>query len=225
MSGDLYSYRETPPAAWDLRLQIRTATRILMRDYRRPMLNRLLAGSFLVVFLLLGQAQVLRSEDEQSTFAVEEIAGEPRVTHPVAVPEKVLEVLQRDQAVKSCLKDNPLAPDQSLSSWFVASVIHLDGPTEADLIVLPSFHGQESMCFQTPSGIGLFWLFMQNGQRYELVLKTWGSGLQILKSEVNGHRNIQTGTLGQAGRVLTNTVFGFDGIHYVERQEAASQSP
>lgn len=189
------------------------------------MLKRLFVTLFLLVFVLLGQIQALaqRSENEQSRFAVEEIPGEPRVTNPITLPETVSEVLQADETVKSCLKDNPLDLGQSLSSWFIASLIYLDGPNEADVVVVPSFRGQESMCFQTPAGIGLFWVFRQYGHRYALVLRTWGGGLEVLQSRTNGYRNIRTGTLGQAGKILTKLPFHFDGTRYVDDQNATHE--
>jgi hypothetical protein len=186
------------------------------------MFMRLLVSSFLLVCLLHGHAQVRRG-DEQSTFAVEEIPGEARVTHPIAVPDGVLAILRTDGAVKSCLKDNPLGRGQSLSSWFVASQIHLYGVNEADVIVLPSLHGEESMCFQSPTGVGLFWVFRHDGQQYKLVLQTWGNGLQILTSKTDGYRNIQTGTVGEAGRVITNVRFRFDGTQYAKDRETTSE--
>lgn len=185
----------------------------------------LLAASFLFVFVLPSQAQVsvLSSENEQSRFTVEEIPGESRVRHPIPVPDGALEKLQTDGTVKSCLKDNPLEPGKSLSSWFVASLIHLNGPKEADLVVVPSFQGQESMCFQSPAGIGLFWIFRKHGERYELVLSTWGGGLEILTTKTNSYRNVMTGTLGQAGRNLTNITFHFTGTRYVANKETTQE--
>jgi hypothetical protein len=184
-----------------------------------------LVAVFMLALVPLGQAQVSDSfiKDEQSRFAVEEIPGEPRVKHPIPIPGVAVETLLADQGVKSCLKDNPLQTGQSLSSWFVGSSIHLDGPKEMDVVVVPSFRGEESMCFQTPAGIGLFWVFRQNGRRYELVLRTWAGGLQILTSKTNGYRNVRTGTLGQAGRVLANAAFQFDGSRYVEAGQATHE--
>jgi hypothetical protein len=188
-------------------------------------MKSLFVAAFPFAFVLLGQPHVLGQHrgGEQSKFAVEEIPGEPRVNHPIPTPDAAVDVLQTDEGVKSCIKDNPLAPGQSLGSWFIGSVIHLDGPKGVDVVVVPSFHGQESMCFQTPTGIGLFWIFRQNGQRYELVLRTWGGDLEILTSKTNGYRNIRTGTLGEAGRDLTNLVFHFDGTRYVEDREATHE--
>jgi hypothetical protein len=181
-----------------------------------------IAAAIPLAFVLLGHAHAWgqRIEGEQSSFAVEEIPDEPRIKHPIPVPDAVVEVLKSDDGVKSCLKDNPLAPGQLMSSWFIGSVIHLDGPKEADLVVVPSFHGQESMCFQTPAGFGLFWVFRQNGAGYDLVLRSWAGGLRILTSETNGYRNVRTDSMGQAGRVLTNVVFQFNGNRYVENREA-----
>lgn len=178
-------------------------------------------ASLLFALLLHSQAQVavFHGKNEQSSFAVEEIPGESRIRHPLPVPSQALEELQSDKGVKSCLADNPLESGKSLSSWFLASEIRLDGSNEADLVVVPSFLGQESMCFQTPAGIGLFWIFRKNNGRYELVLRTWGGNLEVLATKTNGYRNVKTGTLGQAGRNLTDIKFHFDGTRYIADRE------
>jgi hypothetical protein len=178
-------------------------------------------ASFLFALVLHGQAQVaaFHSKNEQSSFAVEEIPGESRIRHPLPVPSEALEELQRDKGVKSCLADNPLESGKSLSSWFLASEIRLDGSNEADLVVVTSFLGQKSMCFQTPAGIALFWIFRKNNGRYELVLRTWGGSLEVLATKTNGYRNVKTGTLGQAGRNLTDITFHFDGTRYIADRE------
>lgn len=175
----------------------------------------------LLIMINLGQSRAWgqRSAIEQSKFAVEEIPGEPRVKEPITIPDAVTKALQTDDGVKSCLEDNPLESGQSLSSWFLASAIRLDGSDEADLIVVPSFRGQESMCFQTPAGIGLFWIFRRSKGQYDLILRTWAGGLRILNERTNGYRDVQAGTLGQAGRNLTSVTFHFNGIKYVQGRE------
>jgi hypothetical protein len=179
------------------------------------------AASFLFALVLHGQAHVsvFRGENEQSSFAVEEIPGEPRIRHPLPVPNEALEELRRDETVNSCLAENPLKSGKSLSSWFLASEIHLDGSNEADLVVVPRFLGQEGMCFQTPTGVGLFWIFRKNDGRYELVLRTWGGSLEVLAAKTSGYRKVKTGTLGQAGRNLTDITFHFDGARYIADRE------
>ena len=164
-----------------------------------------------------------RSDQEQFILGTEEIPGQPRVKHPVPVPDLVLRILMTDNGVVSCLAHNPLAPGKNLGSWFIASEIHLDGPDEADLIVVPSFRGKESMCFGGATGIGLFWIFRKTAEHYQLALKTWGGGLEILSTRSSGYRDVQTGTLSQAGRYLTTVNFQFDGKRYQKYKEATKE--
>jgi len=103
------------------------------------------------------QKAARQTAQEQSTFGTQEASpDEPRVKRPVPIPDAVLEVLKADDGVKSCLEYNPLAPGQLLNSWFVASGIHLDGHNETDLVILPSYRAEESMCLESVSGIGTF---------------------------------------------------------------------
>ncbi|MGO9865181.1 MAG: hypothetical protein ACLPLR_16360 [Terriglobales bacterium] len=187
-------------------------------------------SSVVVLFSLLAltlsaQPQIARqgSQQEQSSFGTEELPDVPRVKRPLPVPDAALQILRTDDEVKSCLEHNQLAPGQDLASWFTASEIHLDGPDEADLVVLPSFRGKEGMCFQSATGIGLFWIFRKNGKQYHLLLKTWGGGLEILRNRSNDYRDIQTGSLGQAGRYLTTVTFRFDGKRYQKYQERTEE--
>lgn len=175
----------------------------------------------LVLFLVF--AAQMRSQkageatkEEQSTFGTEEVPGIPFVKRPLPVPDAALPILNVDVDVKGCLDDNPLPPGHSLASWFIGSEIHLDGPSENDLVVLPL---PDNECFHSAAGIGTFWIFRKVGQQYELVLKALGNGLTILGTKYNGHRSIQTGTIGQAGRQFTTVVFRFDGKRYQKYRE------
>ena len=163
------------------------------------------------------------TQPEQSIFGTEELPGEPRVKRPLPVPDAASQILRTDDEVNSCLEHNQFAPDEDLRSSFIASEIHLDGPDEADLVVVPSFRGKEGMCFQSATGIGLFWIFRKNGEQYHLVLRTCGGGLEILRSRSNDYRDIQTGTLGQAGRYLTTVTFHFDGKRYRKYRERTEE--
>lgn len=162
-------------------------------------------------------------QQEQSSFASEEAPGTQRIKHPVQVPDAAIEVLKTDDTVKSCLEDNPLAPGQDIGSWFVASKIHLGSAGDTDIIVLPSLHGEESKCFESIAGIGLYWIVRSTGKQYQLVLTTWGGSLQILAARNNGFRDIQTETLGQAGRYLTTVTFRFDGNRYEKYRETTQK--
>jgi len=169
------------------------------------------------------QASGQGSRDEQSSFGTEEVPGRPRVMRPLPVPSAVLQILETDEMVKSCLEDNPLPPGRRLGSWFVASEVHLDGPAETDFVVVPSFQGEERMCFQSVAGIGWFWIFRKVETQYRLVLKAAGNGLSVLETRSNGYRDIQTSTLGQAGKYLTTLSFRFDGERYTKLGDATQQ--
>lgn len=115
---------------------------------------------------------------EQSSFASEGVPEEARVKHPVRLPEPVAEILRADDGVRSCLEDNPLSPGETLSTWFLASPIHLDGSEETDRVVLPSLSREAGMCFQGATGIGWFWVFRKTGDKYQLVpIGTFGPSL------------------------------------------------
>lgn len=116
------------------------------------------------------------------------------------------------------MEDNPLSPGETLSTWFLASPIHLDGSEDTDLVVLPSLSREAGMCFQGATGIGWFWVFRKTGDKYQLVLKAAGNSLVVLKNRDHAYRDIRTLTTGQASKYLTTIVFRFDGKRYREYQ-------
>ena len=189
--------------------------------------------SVMVLFLLLtaamsSQPQIANHQNrqEQSNFGTEEVPDEPLVTQPLSVPDAVMQTLKMDDGVKGCLSDNPLGPNQLLNSWFIASEIHLAGPKESDLVIVPSPEiGPVHMCFNSVSGIGWFWIYRKIGERYRLVLKAAGNGLNILKTRTNGYRNIQAGSIGMAGRYVTTITFCFDGKLYRKCRERTLREP
>ncbi len=179
----------------------------------------------LSLFLATGSnpPAAMAKQAEQTQFATEEIPGKPRVKHPAPLPSEVLQLLKADKAVTGCLHDNPLPAGRSLSSWFIASVVDLDGPTEADLVIVPGFRSEEQMCFQTPAGIGQFWVFGQSKGKYGMLLETWANSLVILKSRTRGHRDIETLTAGSAGRFVTSVTFHFNGQRYAQFREKTQE--
>lgn len=144
-----------------------------------------------------------------------------QVTHPIHVPNAVLQLLAKDTAVAACMKDNPIAPGGSLTSWFTASEIHLNGPDEADLVVLPIAQGDALMCFHSVEGVGWFWVFRRAAAQYELVLKTAGLGLSVLDTRHNGYKDIRSD--GQVGKWSTRTTFRFTGGRYQEFQKKTNE--
>jgi hypothetical protein len=108
-----------------------------------------------------------------------------------------------------------LPAGQRLSAWFIASKIHLGGPSETDLVVLGNPRpGDAYLCFYTPAGIGWFWVFRRTAGQPKLILKAPGNVLEVLTTTHDGYRDIQTMTVGQAGRYITTVTFHFDGKRY-----------
>ncbi len=165
-------------------------------------------------------------QHEQSTFGAEEVPGVPFVTRPVSIPEPVVQILKDEVSVKSCLSYNPLLPGHSLASWFTGSEIHLHGPGESDLVVvpIPRAHEPDYGCFHSAEGIAWFWVFRQSNGRYQLALSIFSNGLDILETRNNGYRNIQAITASGAGRSLTTMTFRFDGKSYQEYGKKAETS-
>ena len=73
-------------------------------------------------------------EKEQSAFGYDDPVP---VQRPVELSRAALDGLSNDKRVASCLKRNNLNPQELPANGFTASVVHLDGPEERDLVVLP----------------------------------------------------------------------------------------
>jgi hypothetical protein len=171
--------------------------------------------SCLFLILLLSVASG-KTEREQTSF---DANGSPEVTRPIPLPNSVLGILAQDKDVVACREENPTPLGASLDSWFAASEVHLDGPTEADLVVLPVAQGTRYSCFHSVEGIGWFWVFRRIGARYELVLKAAGLGLTIRDARHQGYKDIQTGSA--FGTHISQTTYRFENGKYSEYQREA----
>ncbi len=162
------------------------------------------------LFLLLESSGAWgKTEEEQTSFDADPSS---QITRPVPLPDSVLQILAQDSEVVACRKENPIASESSLASWFVASEIHLGRPDETDLIVLPLAQGNRLMCFHSVEGIGWFWVFRQVGAHYELALKTAGLGLSILDLRHHGFRDIRSGLA--FGSYSSQTTYRFENGKY-----------
>jgi hypothetical protein len=191
------------------------------------MTTRSLAALLLLIVALPLQSQDSSGtlEPEQSSFGGEEVPGIRFIKHPVSIPYAVLEILRQDETVKGCLRENEATPDKPFNSWFVASTVHLDGPDERDLVVLPNPDWQPGYgCFYSASGIQWFWIFRRTPKQYQLVLTTPGNGILILQDNHADHRDIQSGTIGSAGRFVTTTTYRFDGTRYRKYHEETKEN-
>lgn len=182
------------------------------------------SNPWLVVCLMLvlgGSPSTLSTERQQQTdFNVNASTSEPLVKKSIPVPDAVLQILREDDTVRACMKDNAIPAGGSLASWFVGSEIHLSGPTEADLVVLPVAERNAYRCFHSAEGIGWFWIFRPIGQHYEMLLKASGLGLQVLETRHHGYRDIRTG--GQVGKFGTEVIFRLIEGRYQEYRKKTS---
>ena len=148
------------------------------------------------------QEPVKDQKSEQTVFDAEPDSGEMHVKRPVEIPDSALQVLRDGLTggVFNCLKARGATPEQAPASWFIASAVHLNGPEEVDLIVLPNAPSvakptNPGGCMLPAHG-GRFWVLgpgIASG-RYELLLATVGLRLEILNSRTNRYRDIQIGS-------------------------------
>jgi hypothetical protein len=163
-------------------------------------------GCSLILVVWIGCAVMLASteypgnnqQSEQTGFNSDEVPGQVYVKKPVRIPDGALAVLRDtlSRGTANCIQDTEgLTPEQVPASWFVGSEIHLDGPEEVDLVVLPARMTSESpspnRCLYSAHG-GPFWLLRNINRKYELLLETYADGLGILDSRTNFYRDIQT---------------------------------
>lgn len=170
--------------------------------------------------LLANGAGAHAAQAEQTTFNADE--AQPLVS-PLPIPRFILKILEKDETVEACAKDNPIDPTQPLRAWFVASAIHLHGSGEEDVVILPRVAGERYLCFHSAEGIGWFWVFQPTrAGQYQLVLKASGLRLRVLDTQHKGYRDIRTD--GQVGKFGTMTVFRFEAGRYHTYQKRTTPS-
>ena len=177
-------------------------------------------GSLVVIFTLIFGIAVGTRQDqkshrvEQRDFSMEEEI----IAKPVDLPENALRALANDEVVSSCLVNQNLSPTQPPRMWFVGSEIHLAGPDESDLIVLPAavkapgpMQPAPNACFVGPY-TSRFWVLRTSGKGYELALAVDAHDLAVLLAKWKGYAEIETSISTLHG--TTSTIYGFDGRSY-----------
>lgn len=149
---------------------------------------------------------------EQSRFAVEGIP----IEKPKDVPESVLKVLRKDAYVVACLKEAQ-SVSEIPASWFVGSEIHLDGPEQIDLIVVPrqlapkKDEPTDNACLYG-ANVAPFWVFSNASRQPTLVLEISAAGLRLANEKTKGYRDIETWSSTALARTMSH--FRFDGRQY-----------
>ena len=177
-------------------------------------------GSLLLILTLMFGVATGAGQDqkslrvEQRDFSMEQEI----IAKPVDLPENALRSLTNDEDVSSCLADRNLPPTQPPRMWFAGSEIHLAGPDESDLIVLPAFlkalepmHPPPNSCF-IGAYTSRFWVLRTSGKDYELVLAVDAHDLRVLRTKWRGYAEIETSISTLHGR--TTRIYRFDGKSY-----------
>lgn len=156
-----------------------------------------------------------RGQNEQSGFSVEQELVP--IEKPSHLPQEALQVLAKEVGVASCLENEGVSSDQLPSSWFIVSEIHLDGPNEVDLVVLPNLaskpqqHPGPAVCF-LGANTGQFWIIRKTPSGYQLVLSLFTDALTVLDSRSKRLRDIEAVTVSVHGE--TTSLFKFNGEQY-----------
>jgi hypothetical protein len=119
---------------------------------------------------------------------------------PIPVPEAAL------KALRNALQ---ATPDELPADQLRASKIHLNGPTEVDLVV-PVIGGGHA---------AFFYILRPALDGYQLIFDSGGDSMTILRTKSRGYRDLQVEGITMAGRNVTTAIFRFDGRKYVLEAE------
>lgn len=138
------------------------------------------------VFLLMAVAMIgtAFSQNEHTLVQTQFSAEDEAVKSPVSIPDDAWAILKVDSRVRNVLKDDNLWPDQMPRSWFSASIVHLHGDREKDLLVMAE---GEMM----GGNISPFWVFVDTPQGMKLVLNASAHDIFIRRSRWHGYRVIE----------------------------------
>jgi hypothetical protein len=177
----------------------------------------MISAVFCAPHLFIAQHTNANEQKEQSEFGIE-LEVNP-ILRPVELPRAALDALSKDKRVVFCLEKIGLSPEELPANWFIASEIHLNGPNERDLVVLPS-----GRLPNTPAGeisqnaclVGAntaeMWVLRKSQNGFHLVLSQIGLGMSVLSTRTNGLRDIQIGAA--AGGYSDSIAYKFDGQLY-----------
>jgi hypothetical protein len=140
-------------------------------------------------------------QHEQREFSAEDAA----VNHPVALPADVEELLTRDERVRAVIENALPEIKRFPTRWFSASIVHLAGAREADLVV----EGQGKL---RGANVITFWVFRPTPRGHELILTAPAHDLIVEKKIQNGYKKLE---LVDMTAVIVHTAhWAFDGTQY-----------
>ena len=161
-----------------------------------------------VVFLVLVffcpapmDSQIQRKRVPEQT----EFGADSDLERPIPVPEAALKVLRN--ALKATSEDLP-------AERLRASEVHLDGPTEVDLVV-PVLAGSHA---------AFFYILRPASDGYELIFDSGGDSMTVLRTRSHGYRGLRVVGITMAGAGEATVVYRFDGRKYVKANERNRRS-
>jgi hypothetical protein len=125
------------------------------------------------------QTHTKQTEREQTHFSAED----EDVHHPVAIPDKVWEILKRDK-FREVYLDGGSSPAEPQRSWFSAALVHLQDASKTDYVV-------EAKGPLRGANVDTFWVFLDTPNGMKLVLTAAVHDLSILSRRWNGVRTIE----------------------------------
>jgi hypothetical protein len=170
----------------------------------------LVITAFAGIYFLQVAAQSKHATGEQRTFGAEDQSPK----HPIPLPAGVKDLLRHDDYVADSLRSENLTADQLPDSWFMASVVHLAGLHEEDIVVL----GKCPVC---GANFVPFWAFRPYNDEYQKILFTGVLGATIDSKRSNGYRNISTGIVTM--QTSQEQVWRFDGEGYQPTKKPAKR--
>ena len=134
---------------------------------------------------------------EQGDIEQNAFGSDSDLDHPTPIPDAAV------KALREALSQDEL-PDH-----LRASEIHLDGPSEIDLVV-PVLAGGHA---------AVFYLLKPTSNGYQLIFDSGGDSMSVLPTRSNGYRDLQVVGITMAGAEITTVVYRFDGHKYVKAKE------
>jgi hypothetical protein len=143
-----------------------------------------------------------RSAPEQMAFSAED----GRVERQSPLPPAVAGILAGDPDVREAMAYEHISGGQPPASWFLPSEVHLNGPHEADLIVV----GAGPIL---GANVTLFWVFRPSRSGgFNLLLRVSAHDLNIMESRTGGYRDIEV--VAATAVSVTKGTYTFRGSAY-----------
>ncbi|MEI9974287.1 MAG: hypothetical protein WDO73_20900 [Ignavibacteriota bacterium] len=113
--------------------------------------------------------------------------------------------MRTDPFVRENLEAGGMAADQLPRSWFGASVVHLAGSRESDVVLI----GKGPL---EGANVTQYWVLRPTSHGWEVLLQATALGLSVKNRRLNGYRDIETAATTSAQ--VTTVSFRFDGHRY-----------